>query len=772
MKNRLFIIWVGFLSMVFAENANAQNKLMGKVMDANGRYPLQGVTVMIENTALGTVTDVQGNFEIANVNFPIHLKISYIGYNPITLPLDDAPKDLIIRITEQPQQLDEVVVSAFEESKKLKETPAAVGSIGLRDIERYNLISPQQSLNTLPGIKLESTTIGRYTLKIRGGNLGAIGHADGYKTYWNGIPISLASGNLPLGQLDFGSIQSMNIVRGPSGSIYGAGLSGVALLENKKPPYRQTSLQTDFLRGSYGTYRYGATFATGGQHSDLRLQYSNVHTDGYRDEAASDNEFVNLNARFFPSEKQSLSFIAQYVDRSYGIPGNLTAEQVDENPRQSTFSPDLNNGLRGKNLLIGAAHTYRFNSRWENSTSFSHQVYEGDFIIGNDFFVVSDRSITTAFTLRTATTYNFKGLFGKDDRWIFGGEYTRGINDFNEYDNGFDSPIVSARTTTDRSLLAFSQLEIKLPKDYTLTLGASYNNFRLDFQERLVELESPSFSKEVNDFSPRIALTKKINDAFFMFANISKGFSPPPRGSIDNNGTQLNFNLESTKGWNKEIGVRGTTLKGRLSFDAVFYRLDVKDVILPRIMSNVEGIELVINENAGAIDRQGIELKTEYFLVRNSKNILSRASIFGSYTYMDHKFETYNTIEVNEEGETNEVNFDGKKIPGIHPHTFVTGIDVVAKPGFYFNGTFSYYDTVYLNNANTDTDNPYQMLDAKLGFKKALSKHLYLDIYTGANNLLDDDYNATHQYNSSFGAYYDPAPRRNFYSGVNLKYTF
>lgn len=195
---------------------------------------------------------------------------------------------------------------------------------------------------------------------------------------------------------------------------------------------------------------------------------------------------MNLNARFFPNEKQSLSLIAQYVDRSYGIPGNLTAEQVAEDPRQSTFSRELDNGLRGKNMLIGASHTLRFGKGWENNTSFSYQVYEGNFLIGNQYFTVADRNITTAFSLRTATTYNFKGLFGNHAKWIFGAEYTRGINEFNEFGNGFESAIVSARTATDRSVLGFSQLEFELPKDITLTLGASFNNFRLDFQERLL----------------------------------------------------------------------------------------------------------------------------------------------------------------------------------------------------------------------------------------------------------------------------------------------
>lgn len=668
MRDKQIFLWINLLIWLFIQEVNGQNKIHGTVLDANGKYPLIGASVMIEETSQGSITDAHGGFEITNVIFPVQLKISFVGYETIILNVKEYPADFIVRLIEKPQELKEIVVSAFEGSKRLKEIPASVANVGFREIERYNLTSPQQALNTLPGVKLESTTIGRYSLKIRGGNLGDIGHDDGYKTYWNGIPVTLASGGLPLGQFDYGSVETMTIIKGPSGSIYGSGLSGVLLLENRKPSYKQSSIQTDFFGGSYGTYRYGLTFTTGGQNSDVRLQYSNVHTDGYREEAASDNKYVNLNARFFPNEKQSLSLIAQYVDRSYGIPGNLTAEQVAEDPRQSTFSRELDNGLRGKNMLIGASHTLRFGKGWENNTSFSYQVYEGNFLIGNQYFTVADRNITTAFSLRTATTYNFKGLFGNHAKWIFGAEYTRGINEFNEFGNGFESAIVSARTATDRSVLGFSQLEFELPKDITLTLGASFNNFRLDFQERLLPMENPYFSKEVNDFSPRIALTKKISEGLFLYTNVSKGFAPPPRGAIDNNGTQLNFNLESTKGWNKELGIRGNTFSGQFFYDIALYKLDVKDVILPRVSSNLQGIELIVNENAGAINRSGIEVRTEYLVRLRPESKFSKVGVFSSYTYMNHRFETYNTIETDQNGQTTEISFNGKHVPGIHPH--------------------------------------------------------------------------------------------------------
>ncbi len=58
----------------------AQNQISGTVLDSDG-IPLFGANVVIENSTLGTTTDVNGQFSLeTNQNFPINLVISYIGY--------------------------------------------------------------------------------------------------------------------------------------------------------------------------------------------------------------------------------------------------------------------------------------------------------------------------------------------------------------------------------------------------------------------------------------------------------------------------------------------------------------------------------------------------------------------------------------------------------------------------------------------------------------------------------------------------------------------
>jgi len=767
---RKLFIFISALFVVF-NTAQAQQTISGNVIDAFSQHPLVGANINVGATNNGTITDEKGNFRLQGLSSGDVIRISYLGYISQNIIFHNEGTDLEILLVPSATNLSEVTVTAFESERRLLEMPAAIGHLTAQDFERFPLLSPQQAFSTMPGVKIESTTIGRYQVKIRGGTMGTAGHGDDYKSYWNGIPITTSSGFNPLPYFDIGSIGNVSVIRGPSGSIYGAGLKGVILYESKKPSPGETSLQTDALRGSFNTGRYALAFTTAGEIGDLRIQYSTIHTDGYRREAASDNEFISVSGQINPSDKSKISYIGQYVDRSYGIPGNITAEQMEEDPRQPRNAPEFDNGLTTRSILVGAAHEYRWNDRWQNTSSFSYQVSEGTFMIGTPFFSIADEGIVTTFSMRTATSYSFDIMGDRNGRIVIGGELNRGINQVNDFTDGFSSPIFSSRRSTDRSVLGFSQLEIDLPWDITVMAGASFNNFQLGFREFLAD-NQPDFFKEVNDLSPRIALTKKLGEKLYLHGNISKGFTPPPRGAIDNTGRNINADLQSTTGLNREVGLRGTLFKDRLNLDLVAYRMDEKNVILPRVMANIGGVDMIMNENAGAILRQGIELATGYYLLNNPEYTLSMARLWSSYTLMDHRFVTYNTIDTNEAGEAVETLYDGNSLPGIHPHTLILGADIVTKPGFYVNATYSYFDTFYFNNENTDTHPAYRQLDMRAGYRTTLGRQLSLDIYGGSNNMLDEQYSSVHALNAFFGAYYDPAPSRNYYGGISLKYAF
>lgn len=87
----------------------------GVVFDANTGEALIGVNVIITNTSIGTVTDLDGNYAITLPNDAKHISFSYVGYKDVTVPLNGSV--INIALEETAQLMDEVVVTASQFSK-------------------------------------------------------------------------------------------------------------------------------------------------------------------------------------------------------------------------------------------------------------------------------------------------------------------------------------------------------------------------------------------------------------------------------------------------------------------------------------------------------------------------------------------------------------------------------------------------------------------------------------------------------------------------------
>jgi hypothetical protein len=101
---------------------NLSNTVSGYVTDESGE-PIIGATVMIQGTTIGVVTDMEGKYSLAIPAGGGDLEISFIGFERQTLPINDS--NINIRLKEDTQMLDEVVVVAFGTQKK----ESLVGSV-------------------------------------------------------------------------------------------------------------------------------------------------------------------------------------------------------------------------------------------------------------------------------------------------------------------------------------------------------------------------------------------------------------------------------------------------------------------------------------------------------------------------------------------------------------------------------------------------------------------------------------------------------------------
>lgn len=209
------------LSLATVSQQRDVMKITGKVVDNQGDAVI-GANVMEKGTTNGTITNMDGEFSLEIQNASI-LQISYIGFNTQEIPVN-GQKTFTIRMMEDTQSLDEVVVVGYGTQKKLNVT-GAVATLKNEELVKNPVASTTNALvGRLPGLiaKQKSGQPGFDAADI---NIRSFGSAlvivDGVEQSFNNI--------------DVNEIESVSILKDASAAIYGARAgNGVILVTTKR----------------------------------------------------------------------------------------------------------------------------------------------------------------------------------------------------------------------------------------------------------------------------------------------------------------------------------------------------------------------------------------------------------------------------------------------------------------------------------------------------------------------------------------------------------
>src|SRR4051794_23843602 len=128
--------------------------------------------------------------------------------------------------------LDSVTVTAFNLQRRWQDAPVAMAVVTPRQLQLLNNVSLVPVLNTVPGVRMEERSPGSYRLSIRGSLLRSPFGVRNVKVYWNEIPLTDAGGNTYLQLIDISQVQSLEIIKGPASSLYGANTGGAVILHS------------------------------------------------------------------------------------------------------------------------------------------------------------------------------------------------------------------------------------------------------------------------------------------------------------------------------------------------------------------------------------------------------------------------------------------------------------------------------------------------------------------------------------------------------------
>src|SRR5690349_2130679 len=193
--------------------------------------------------------------------------------------------------------LEEVVVRSFEQNRNAGAATASVKIIERNNADRYSKTSLVNGFNTGAGVRMEERSPGSYRINIRGSSLRSPFGVRNVKVYWNGIPLTDPGGNTYFNQLAFNNFSSIEIFKGPAGSLYGAGTGGLVLVNTLNGSWKP-GVSLEHIRGSYGLNNVFATMKMGGDDNRSMVTYAHNGNDGYRVQSAMRRDNASWSSLF------------------------------------------------------------------------------------------------------------------------------------------------------------------------------------------------------------------------------------------------------------------------------------------------------------------------------------------------------------------------------------------------------------------------------------------------------------------------------------------
>lgn len=682
--------------------------------------------------------------------------------------------------------------------------PVSKIKLNLSELNRSTGLYLADAINTsVPGIFMQSrTTSGGQQFNIRGYGNGARGtngvssnfDGQGTKVYLNGIPVTDAEGITVLDDIDYGSLGNVEIIKGPSGTLYGMAIAGVVNMETKKAEVGKVSIGEDFMGGSYGLLRSTTNISIGGKNSSLLINYGKQKFDGFMDHTKSHKDFVNMMGQFNVSEKQTVNAYIGLSDSYDERNGELTIEQwdtLDYSGNPAYIKNDAHSAV--KTVRAGISNTYAICKTVSNTTSIFGTAQKIDNSSAGGW---TDKNPLN-FGLRSTFDMNFNLSDKVKLSGITGVELQKMGAITNGYRMGTDSTNIegyniitqlrSIQQTSSATAAIFTQWTLKLPYDINITAGVGYNSMKLRLDDRLWGTTNnhptnttPQFYEATYSdmISPLFAINKKIKNNASVYASYSTGYKAPVSSYffIPTTG-QVNTGLIPEKGTQIEIGTKGSLVDNRLFYTVALFNTKFEDKMTTVAVQNPANTATLYTYmvNSGGLNNSGLELLVKYEAMKNKDGFITSLSPFVNMTYSKFEYEDFKYQKVGKDINNKDsalvYDYSGNEVAGFPPLIFNFGIDMDTKIGLYGNINFNYRDAMYYTSDNENQTEAYSILNAKLGFRKII-KNFGLDVYAGASNITGTQYYYMVFVNQLPDAYIAAPNEINFFGGIKLKYTF
>ncbi len=312
---RLYLLLTFLLSATLLE---AQHLLSVTVQDAVSKEKLSGVSVTLEKSRTGGMTDSTGQLRLGNIPAGAHtLHISLIGYRELiityTFPL--ANPVIVLEMEKEAEKMEEVIISSSRTDSRIENTPTRVEVLGAEEVEEESGVKPgniASLLGDVAGIQSQQTSAvtGNTDLRIQGLP------GDYTQLLRDGMPLFGGyAGSFSVLHIPPLDLKQIEIIKGASSTLYGGGaIAGMINIISKKPKLNEQERylllnQSSLYESNVNIYlsdrekKRGYTFFAGGTYQ----KQIDVNKDEFSDVPQFENIFLHPTFFIYPSASSTLS---------------------------------------------------------------------------------------------------------------------------------------------------------------------------------------------------------------------------------------------------------------------------------------------------------------------------------------------------------------------------------------------------------------------------------------------------------------------------------
>ena len=664
----------------------------------------------------------------------------------------------------------DIVVTGTRMSAPLKEVPFSASIIGGNTIRQlYRSIAADEPMKLVPGVKVDNQANGsRVHLSIRGQGILTERGIRGIKVVYDGIPINDPSGFAPdFFDVDFSSVEKIEVLRGPAASLYGGSASGgIINILTATSPDLPLSAQVHSTFGSNAFWKGFGQFGGDVKDVNYSVSFSRALGAGYREHTHFWGDNVYGKVVYTPSSSILLTPIFGWTNSYHENPEGITLDQYRQDPKQA--NPDavpfneyletnrVTNGLTGL-ITLQPHHEIQFNAYVKrtlfteaNNRTFNHRS-------------ISTPGTSVQYSFKEGAPDDFiKNTFniGTDLQWQSIDE-TR-----TENLNGIEGTSALSREQIKQSGAGVFALDkVDIGAHWSAMMSLRYDKIQNTLNDLLKNPYNLSGSADFSKTTGRVGITYSPTNETNLFANWGQGFLPPATEELAQNPDQFggfNTHLIPATSNSFELGVRGA-VANVVYYDLTgFVMTTDNDFDRYRISDSLRNQE-TFYRNSGSSRRLGIEFYSRYTPVQPLE-------LQVAYTYSRFTYTIGSPVPIVMDDPTIIKNIvDGNWLPNSPQHQLMVDLQYMPVRGLSIGLSTETLSKAYIDGANVGSEaaEGYTLIHARIEYDWSIAG-LTGVVSLNARNISNTKYVAFTEPDPGGNAY-QPGAGREFFGGIKIQ---